>query len=228
LYLASSRTTNELRIGTNYSEPLNSTSTGGANIAISVPTFSTLPAETFRVAIGRSQSLVDQWATFRGVHALKAGLDLRHVQLLIHDGPNAQAGTLTYASLSDFQNNRLNTAEYSAELPTKALRKLQYFGYAQDEWRMKPSVSATLGVRYEYYGVFKEIDGRAIPFDINACGGYCAPGSTFAYPDRNNVAPRVTLSWAPSRYQGRTVIGFGAGMYYGDAQLGDQYNPANN
>ena len=207
---------------------MNSTTTGGTNIAISVPSFSTLPAETFRVAIGHTQSLVDQWATFRGAHTVKAGIELRHVQLLIHDGPNAQAGTLTYASLGDFQINKLNTAEYSAELPTKEMQKLQYFGYVQDEWRMKPTLSANLGLRYQYYGVFEEIHGRAIPFDINACGGYCAPGSTFSYPDRNNVAPRVSFAWAPSRLHDRTVIGFGAGLYYGDAQLGDQYNPANN
>ena len=42
LYLASPRTTNELRIGANYAEPLNSQATGGTNIAISVPGFSTL------------------------------------------------------------------------------------------------------------------------------------------------------------------------------------------
>lgn len=228
LYLHSSRTTNELRVGFNYSEPLNSTTTGGTNIAISVPSFSTLPAQTFRVAIGKSQSLIDQWATFRGAHTIKAGIDLRHVQLSIHDGPNAQAGTLTYASLADFQANKLNTAEYSAELPTKELRKLQYFGYVQDEWKMKPTLSANLGLRYEYFGVFDEIHGLAIPFDINACGGYCAPGSTFAYPDRNNFAPRVSFAWAPSRFNDRTVVSFGSGLYYGDAQLGDQYNPANN
>jgi outer membrane receptor protein involved in Fe transport len=227
LFLASPRTTNELRIGTNYSEPLNSRTVGGStDIAVSVPSFSTVPAQTFRVAIGRSQSLVDQWATFRGNHTIKAGLDLRHIQLDIHDGPNAQAGTLTYASLADFQANRLNTLEYSSELPNKTMRKTSYFAYVQDEWKMTPTLSANLGVRYEYYGVFKEIHGRAIPFDIKNCGGYCPAGSTFSWPDRNNWAPRLSLSWAPG--PGRTVISAGTGLYYGDAQLGDQYNPANN
>ena len=230
LALPSGRTTNELRIGMNYSEPLNSKTEGGSpvDIAIAVPSFSTLPARTFRVALGHSLSLVDQWTTFRGAHTVKAGLDMRYVRLEIHDGANAQAGTLSYASLADFQANRLNTAEYSAELPLKDLRKLQYFGYVQDDWRISPALSANLGVRYEYYGVFKEVDGRAIPFDIINCGGYCAPGSTFAYPDRNNVAPRLNLAWAPAALHDATVITLGAGMYFGDAQLGDQYNPANN
>jgi hypothetical protein len=230
LFLPSSRTTNELRLGTNYSQPLHSDTVGGSpvDIAISVPSFTALPAQTFREAFGRTQTLIDQFATFRGAHTVKAGVELRHVQLQIHDGANAQAGTLTYASLGDFQINRLNTAEYSAELPLKDMRKLQYFGYLQDEWRLKPTVSANLGVRYEYYGVLSEIHGRAIPFDIVNCGGYCPAGSTFAYPDRNNVAPRVSVAWSPARFHDRTVITVGGGTYYGDAQLGDQYNPANN
>jgi len=230
LFLPSSRSTNELRFGMNYSEPLHSNTVGGSpvDIAISVPSFTALPARTFREAFGKTLSFIDQFATFRGAHTLKAGVELRHVQLLIHDGANAQAGTLTYASLADFQINRLNTAEYSAELPLKDVRKLQYFGYVQDEWRMKPTLSANLGVRYEYFGVFTEINGKAIPFDIVHCGGYCAPGSTFSYPDRNNVAPRVSLAWAPARFHDRTVITIGGGTYYGDAQLGDQYTPANN
>ncbi len=228
LYLAGSRTTNELRIGANYAEPINLKAAGGTKIAIAVPGFSTLPADTFRIATGITQSLTDQWATLRGSHAFKAGVDMRRVQLIIHDGPNAQAGTLSYASLVDFQNNRLNTAEYSSELPTKQMRKLQYFGYVQDEWRMRPTLTANLGMRYEYYGVFRETQGRAIPFDINLCGGYCPAGSAFHYPDRDNVAPRVSLAWAPSAFHNRTVVTAGAGIYYGDAQLGNAYSPANN
>lgn len=228
LFLPNSSTTNELRLGVNYAEPLNSKAAGGTDIALAVPSLSTLPAQTFREAIGYTQSLIDQFTSFHGAHTVKAGIEFRNVWLNIHDGPNAQAGTLSYASLADFQVNRLNTVEYSQELPTKHMRKLQYFGYLQDEWRVSPTLSTNAGVRYEYFGVFKERDGKAIPFDIVNCGGYCAPGSTFSYPDRNNVAPRVSVSWSPAALHGRTVFGLGTGVYYGDAQLGDQYNPANN
>ena len=79
---------------------------------------------------------------------------------------------------------------------------------------ISPALSANLGVRYEYYGVFKEVDGRAIPFDIINCGGYCAPGSTFAYPDRNNVAPRLNLAWAPAALHDATVITLGAAALF--------------
>lgn len=228
LYLVSPRTTNELRLGANYSEPTNSITSTGINIAVSVPSLSTIPADTRRVAFGISQSLIDQWSTLRGPHTLKAGVEIRRVQLIVRDSANAQAGTLTYASLADFQLNKLTTVEYSAELPTKQVRKIQYFGYVQDEWKIKPNFTANLGLRYEFYNVFTERFGRAIPFDIQTCAGYCAPGSDFAFPDTNNLAPRVSLAWSPKKLHDRTVIRVGGGIYYGDAQLGDSYSPINN
>jgi hypothetical protein len=228
LYLISPRTTNELRLGANYSEPLNSITTSGINIGVTVPSLSAIPADTRRIAFGITQSLIDQWATLRGAHTLKAGVEIRRIQLIVHDWPNAQAGTLAYASLADFQANRLNTVEYSGELATKQMRKIAYFGYVQDEWKVRPNLTANLGLRYEFYNAFTERFGRAIPFDIQTCGGYCPVGSDFSFPDTNNFAPRVSIAWAPKRMRDRTVIRVGAGIYYGDAQLGDAYNPANN
>jgi hypothetical protein len=228
MYLVSPRTTNELRLAGNYSEPLNSFSQTGVPIAVSVPSFSSIPADSRRIAFGISQSLIDQWSTLRGPHTIKAGVEIRRLQLIIHDWANAQAGTLTFASLADFQNAKLTTVEYSGELPTKQMRKIGYFGYLQDEWKMKPNLTANLGLRYEYYGVFSEIHKRDIPFDIQTCGGYCPAGSDFAFPDTNNFAPRVSFAWSPKALGDRTVIRFGGGLFYGDAQLGDAYSPANN
>jgi hypothetical protein len=228
LHLVGPRTTHELRLGANYAQPLNSFSQSGINIAVAVPSLSPIPADTRRIAFGITQSLIDQWTTLRGAHTLKAGVEIRRLQLIIHDFANAQAGTLTYASLADFQADKLTTVEYSGELPTKQMRKIGYFGYVQDEWKIRPDFTANLGLRYEYYGVFSEIHHRDIPFDIQTCGGYCPAGSDFAFPDTNNFAPRISFAWSPRSLKNRTVIRFGGGIFYGDAQLGDAYSPANN
>ena len=225
LYLVSPRTTNEFRIAANYAQPLNSRTASPIDIAIAVPSLSTLPAGTRRIAFGTTQSIVDQWATFRGNHSFKAGVEIRRLQLVIHDFANAQAGTLTYASLADFQINKLTTADYSSELSTKQMRKISYFGYLQDEWKVSRNFTANFGLRYEFFNRFAEIHGRAIPFDIQGCGGFCAKGSEFSAPDTNNFAPRVALAWS---IKDKTVIRAGGGIYYGDAQLGDAYSPANN
>ena len=50
-------------------------------------------------------------------------------------------------------------------------------------------------------------------------------------PDFNNFAPRVAIAWSPERLHGNTVIRAGGGIYYGDAQIGNQlaftYNGGN-
>ena len=226
LWLINPRTTNELRLGANYAQPLNSIPSG-AIASVSIPSLSTIPGGNRRIAIGITESLVDQWSTLRGAHTLKAGIEVRRVQLIVHDF-NLSDGTASYASLTDFQNNKLNTLAGSGELPTKQMRKIEYFGYVQDEWKIRPNLTANLGLRYEFYNVFTERFHRDIPFDIQTCGGYCPVGSDFAFPDTNNLAPRVSFAWSPERFKDRTVIRVGGGIFYGDAQLGDQYSPANN
>ncbi len=225
-WTVSPRTTNEFRLGANYAQPLNSIPTG-APASFSIPSLSTIPGGNRRLAVGITESLVDQWSSLRGAHTLKAGLEIRRVQLIVHDY-NLSDATASYASLAAFQNNQLNTLAGSGELPTKQNRKIQYFGYGQDEWKIRPNFTANLGLRYEFYNVFTERFNRDIPFDIQDCGGYCPVGSEYAHPDLNNFAPRVSFAWSPEALGNRTVIRFGGGYYYGDAQLGDQYAPANN
>jgi hypothetical protein len=226
--LINPRTTNELRLGANYSEPLHSIATPGPNIAIQVPSLSTIPASTQRIAFGISESLVDNWSTLRGAHALKAGVEIRRIQLIIHDSASAQAGTLAYASLSDFQINKADNVTASGELPTKQMRKIQYFGYVQDEWKIRPNLTANLGLRYEFYNAFTERFNRDLPFDIQSCGGFCPYGSDFNFPRTHDFASRVSLAWSPAALHDRTVIRAGGGIFYGEAQLGDGYAAASN
>ncbi len=226
LYLLNPSTTNELRIGANYAQPLHSIPSG-AQATISIPSLSSIPGGNRRIAFGITESVVDQFVSQRGAHTLKAGFEVRRVQLIVHDF-NLSDGTASYASLADFQNDKLNTLAGSGELPTKQMRKIQFFGYAQDEWKIRPNFTANFGLRYEYFNAFSEIHNRDIPFDVQACGGYCAVGSAFAHPPALNLAPRLSFAWSPEVFHGKTVIRAGAGIFYGDAQLGDQYSPANN
>jgi hypothetical protein len=226
LFLSSPRTTNELRLGANYAEPLHSIPSG-AEASISINSLSTIPGGNRRIANGITQSIVDQWSTLRGAHALKAGVEIRRVQLIVHDF-NLSDGTASFASLSDFQNDKLNTLAGSGELPTKQMRKIEYFGYVQDEWKIRPNFTANIGLRYEFFNAFHERFHRDIPFDVQSCGGYCPVGSDFAFPPTKNFAPRLSLAWSPAGLKGRMVIRAGVGIFYGDAQLGDQYSPANN
>jgi hypothetical protein len=58
-------------------------------------------------------------------------------------------------------------------------------------------------------------------FDIVRCAGFCAPGTQWFFPDRNNFAPRVSLAWSPTQFKNRTVIRAGYGRYFGPGQNDD-------
>ena len=56
----------------------------------------------------------------------------------------------------------------------------------------------TLSLRYQFFNVFHETQGRAIPFDLETCGGFCQPGAQFSTPRTNDLDPRVAFAWAPA------------------------------
>src|SRR5262249_1546235 len=82
-----------------------------------------------------------------------------------------------------------------------------------------------LGLRYEYYSVAHEILNRAAVVDIQACGGFCPPGTPFYDPNRKDFGPRIGVAWAPGALGGKTVIRTGYGIYYGGNQNDDFSDP---
>jgi hypothetical protein len=82
-----------------------------------------------------------------------------------------------------------------------------YAGYFHDTWKIRPRLTATIGLRYEYFTVLTERDslelmpvlqGSAIntllsDATLNFAGS--SVGRPFYKPDRNNFAPNLGLAW---------------------------------
>jgi Carboxypeptidase regulatory-like domain/TonB dependent receptor len=223
----SPRTVNEFKAGFNRPD-FKTLNESVLNIEIITPQFSTLYNDTGKVQVGNSFDYLDNLTSVHGKHTLKAGVEVRRVQL------NATATSsndyeLTYATPSDLLNNRVSQASLVNTLPTTGLRRTEYFGFVQDEFRVTPTFTANLGVRYEYFGVPYEVKGRGLVFDPLSCpGGYCPPGSQFYFPDYNNFSPRIGLAWSPQSLNNRLVLRAGYGIFYGDGQIGDLTAPLDN
>ncbi len=96
------------------------------------------------------------------------------------------------------------------------LRAESWALFGQDSYRIRPDLTITAGVRYEYTSAPVDIGDRANIFD--PVTGMLAQVGTGGVPragyksDGNNVAPRVGIAWSPGR--GDTVVRAGYGIYY--------------
>lgn len=211
---------NETRAGFNRSA-LNRYSFSPFRESIAVSGFTTLNNSNLLVESGTSYSIIDNLVITRGRHTLKLGGEIRRAHVNVAD-PAFDAVTITFANRNDLLANRVDRVAIGAGNDVLGTRKWYYYGYAQDDIKMSPELTVNLGLRYEFYGVNREVNDRYRVFDMYECRGFCPQGTPWYFPDRNNFDPRVGLAWAPKALGGKTVFRAGAGVYHGPGQIDDQ------
>jgi hypothetical protein len=190
------------------------------------PGFVTENYDYSSIYVGNSFSALDNLTWVHDRHTVKAGVEIRHIQLNQQYGEH---GKLTFATLEDLAGNEVKKASLTGALPVNDLRKNDYFAYALDEFKWRPGLVLNLGVRYSVFDLFNEEHGKANPFDFATCGpqGFCGVGASFGEQNHGDVDPRAAIAWTPWK-GGRTVFRSGFGMYHEDGQLDDQNLPAKN
>jgi hypothetical protein len=149
-------------------------------------------------------------------------------------------GAINFANFADFARGQINTATLRTGSTQAYWRRYPWDLYWQDEFRVRPNLTLTYGLRYEAPSVLVERRGHATGFvpgygpmiagtdrlldvDTAARGpaalvlrpaGFELPAGG-AYPDRNNVAPMFGFGWSPFR-DGLTAIRGGARVAYDD------------
>jgi hypothetical protein len=197
--------------------------------------------------VGTTYGMVDNLTFVRGRNTFKTGMEIRRVRL--NQGLTA-GNTLSFVDNSSSLNTGFESAQlygisYTDTWCCHKLRRTFYMPYFQDEWKVTPTLTLNLGVRWEYYGVAHEADNRTTVFDVSQFHGVCfGSASTWRFalptqipspintapcpknpalynPDYRNVDPRVSFAWAPEMFHGKTVIRSGFGIYHGAAQNDD-------
>jgi hypothetical protein len=171
----------------------------------------------------------DHVSYLRGKHAFKFGGEI----LLDKSTNNVTANTKGPAQFSSLENFFTGTPQSSNTgfLTGNLLRHMSYNGYAaflQDDWRIKPTVTVNLGIRYEITTVMKEANNLMGNFDPVkglqqvGVGGVSAPYNG----DHNNFSPRVGIAW-DVQGNGKTVIRAGGSLIYEQISL-DAFNGQGN
>ena len=165
-----------------------------------------LPQDSIR----NTYQLQDSVSYSAGNHAVKFGADIRRNQLHQLFKPTTR-GLLEYASLDFLVKDQATRFNINKDLAGTArvlhLDWHDFFFFVQDEWRLRPNFTLTLGMRYENPG---QPIGDLVDFNepvLAAAGGDPRfrvgpiPGR-----DNNNFQPRLGVNWNP-RHEGG-VLGF--------------------
>lgn len=154
--------------------------------------------------------LVNNTNWYKGRHTVKFGYDGRKI-----NGSNffvqRLRGDYVYNTLDRFMRDI--TPEFAQRsaggFPFNA-NLLSHYLYASDEWRLRPNVTLTMGMRYEQVGVPAGAKSQALNSLASVPGvlEIGAPGNR-----KSEFAPRLGLAWSPGK-DGKLSIRAGFGMGY--------------
>src|SRR5208282_6000851 len=119
-----------------------------------------------------------------GTHSFKVGTRLRSTQV-VNSSTSGFNGTFTFSSLADYialQPSQYSVVEGS---PTSKVTVFDGSAYANDEWRVRPNLTLSYGLRYE---------------------------AQTHLADYLNLAPRMSVAWATNSR--KTVVRAGYGWFY--------------
>jgi len=155
--------------------------------------------------------LVDNVTWIKGEHTVKAGVDVRR-----YIAPS----TFIQRSRGDYNYSTMERYLLDIQPDLLAQRNTggkpywgnswNFYGFVQDEWRMRRNLTLTLGVRYEYKGIPADDKLQTLNSVSNTPGVLVFDEPTV---QKKNFAPRVGLTYSPGA-SGNTVFRAGFGMSY--------------
>jgi hypothetical protein len=122
-----------------------------------------------------------------GKHELKFGIDVPDISRRGMDDFTNMAGTYTFGSLADYKAGQPSTYLVQQGQGHLVFLEKVLSGFIEDNVRLKPNLSVSLGMRYYWQNYFHD--------------------------DPDNFAPRLGFAFAPSQ-NSKTVIRGGAGTFY--------------
>jgi Carboxypeptidase regulatory-like domain len=165
-----------------------------------------------------------------GAHTMKMGGEF--TRLLSVDAPFWSARpSYTFNNVWDFLNDAPITENAQFDPQTgipSALRKdlrSNIVGlFFQDNWKVRPNLTLTAGLRWEYFGAVSEKNDKLATVEFGSGPNFFTDlrvrtgGSQFS-PSTNNFGPQLGFAWTPRSILGhdfgsRTVVRGGIGIAY--------------
>lgn len=199
----------------------------GVTTPIGLPHITVTGAFTFGGNSGFPQGRGDNVGSFsdtlswvHGNHIIKFGGEFRRQN---SDNFSATPGTFSFPSLTAFLADQANSFTVTNSNRSNRTYGNSIGAFVTDTWKLRPTFSVTLGVRYDWYGTPTEAENRYVVFDPTTDSlvhvGQQGGPSTAYQQSALNFEPRVGIVWDPFK-NGKTVIRAGYGIMTDQPTLG--------
>ncbi len=240
-HVFSPKMTNEVRVAYNRIL-LNFPIVGPNPLAFTLPRFDIAQISSFGVAtnipqgrVANNYALQDTVTYQSGNHTFRFGVDLlsqrsKQFAPIVERGLLSFAASTGFTGFSNFVDNFGGSSTSAARIDFGSpvyypfLFRQAYF--AQDRWRVTPTLTLTLGLRYENFGNPTDTLRTAAftgLFNVNPTtfqGPYSQPNDV--PNDKNNFSPTFGVAWSPSFTSGflGTLIGENRTVFRAGYQIG--------
>jgi hypothetical protein len=162
-----------------------------------------------------------EWFSSRGRHFLTFGGGIRRHEIDVRSqqdprGAFTFTGALTGSDLADFLLGVPRTSSIAFGNADKDFRAFSYDGFITDDWRISPSLTANIGIRWEYEAPPTERRDRLVNLDLTpgftAATPVVADEGSLIAPDRRGFQPRLGFAWRPVPGSSLVIRG-GYGIY---------------
>jgi len=160
-----------------------------------------------------------------GAHTMKMGGEF--TRLLSVDAPFwSDRPGYTFNNIWDFLNDApvQENAQFDPQtgVPSalrKDLRNNLIGLFFQDNYKVKPNLTVTIGLRWDYFGPISEKNGKLATVVLGQGAStftdlYVRTGGSQYAPSHNNFGPQLGFAWSPSRFTNRLVFRGGIGIAY--------------
>jgi hypothetical protein len=199
------------------------------------------PNDSFNRRQQRTYTIGDTLTWTTASHALRMGGEFRHNQYNTNL-PEEQATEFEkFDNFTMLLRGLATEADTQFGITDKQFRFNDFNLFIADDWRLTQSLTLNAGLRYEFFGLPTEVNGRIGNVDFDALTNLDNPVNAFIVPknaqntgfaaidaaigasqradndhtlngqDWNNVAPRIGLAWTPNE---QWVVRGGYGMFY--------------
>src|SRR5215469_16632774 len=176
----------------------------------------------------------------KGRHTLKTGFQfIRERNNYVYPGNEGALGNINISTSTNANApvaDQVGVADFWAGITAggghrdtgsatlEQLRGSVFAGFFQDDWKVKPTLTLNLGIRFEDHTPFYEEHNRLVNFDIFTGAIKTVPPGASGYSERalyNNYtglgdwSPRLGVAWSPHLWGGKMVFraAYGSSSY---------------